>query len=172
VGSHLCGRAASPVVMVPRLWRQGPMNDDPVVVALDGVSTSLVGLQFGFEQARRVKTLVIVVHATPANTSPLNDAAQEKNVAHLVATVKSDHLDTDVVVRFAHEDVDAAIVESSLSASMLVLGPSHSDHAGWLTKSVAQAVLKHSECPLAVTSRQTRSATSARQGLIEDRTRP
>ncbi len=153
IAAPLCHRSVCPVVVVPRRWEQGPMNRDPVVVALDGKSASQAVLQVAFKAAHLLTTSVVALHAMPASSWPRSVAAEERNLSELLAGVKQENPEARVSVQTVAGDPRQVLVEASLSASVLVVGAPHRDGlAAWI-RSVARGVLKEAECPVYVVPR-------------------
>lgn len=153
IAAPLCHRSVCPVVVVPSGWEQGPMNRHPVVVALDGKSATHAVLQTAFEAASLLRTSVVAVHAMPASSWPRSIAAEERNLSEMLAGVKEENPEILVSVRTVSGDPRQALIESSLSASALVVGAPHSDGLAAWTRSVARGVLKEAECPVYVVPR-------------------
>ncbi|MET0695338.1 MAG: universal stress protein [Propionibacteriaceae bacterium] len=153
IAAPLCHRASCPVIVVPSGWEHGAMNRHPVAVALDGKSATEEVLRVAFEVAVLLKTRLVAVHAMSANSWPRDVAAEERNLAELLAGHKQDNPEVDVTVQTVSGDPKRALVESSLTASLLVVGAPHSEGLAAWTRSVARGVLEQVECPVAVVPR-------------------
>lgn len=153
VAAPLCRSAPCPVVVVPRGWELGAMNRHPVVVALDGTSDATGVLQAAFEAAHLLDTPVLALKAMPVNAWPRDVAAAERNVAEVLAGFRQDNPDVQVSVLTVAGDPRTALVESSLSASVLVVGTPHTEGLAVWTRSVARSVVNRAECPVVVAPR-------------------
>jgi nucleotide-binding universal stress UspA family protein len=153
VASRLCKDASCPVVVVPTTWRQDLVQQGPVVIALAGRSAAAEALTLAFEEAVLRQVSMIALHAMPVGASPDDVEAEERNLAELLAGYRSDYPDVAVSVSTVVGDPDRVVLESSLSASLLVVSTSRATGLASWTRSLARLVLNRTHCPVAVIPR-------------------
>ena len=150
VGSAVCARAACPVVVVPPGWTRWRSLGGPVVVALDAETPAAEALRLAFDEAERLRTGVVALHAVPLE----EDASFSEDrvcLEEVLAGAKEDHPDTTVRTRLVSGDPRTWIVHESMRASLMVVGhPHHAEHLGGWSRSVARSVMDRSFCPVAV----------------------
>ncbi|MDX6322023.1 MAG: hypothetical protein QOF52_1881, partial [Propionibacteriaceae bacterium] len=96
---------------------------------------------------------IVALHAMPVGASPDDVEAEERNLAELLAGYRSDYPDVAVSVSTVVGDPDRVVLESSLSASLLVVSTSRATGLASWTRSLARLVLNRTHCPVAVIPR-------------------
>ena len=155
--------ASCPVVVVP----VPPSSDLPrhdVVVGVDGSTTSLAALAFGFEAASVLGEPLVAVHAwmDPARLAPYAQlplvydadlvAHEERLVlAESMAGFAERYPDVKVDARVVHDHAVHALITAAVTARLLVVGSRGRGRLGALfLGSVSHGVLHHARVPVAV----------------------
>lgn len=156
-------RTRVPVVMVPAEWVD---VGDPVTVGISDDDSSDTALAFAASEARATEASIRLVHAwlmpTPSfSGSAVMVSSQEAVMAEHRATLSA--AEDWVAQRYPTMSLRSELVRDSRSAalvrfaprsSLLVIGTHHHGVlAGSLLGSVAEGVLWHAECPVAVVPR-------------------
>ena len=160
VASPLAHHSGCPVAVVPPSWRRGQHDGRPVVVALDGETASVAALDFAMLEAELLGAEVVALCALRDGTPAAAESA-ERNVNELVAGIRADHPDTNVRVVTVRGDTQHVILTAAQSASVLVVGPPHTEGLATWTRSVARRVMTSVECPLVVVPRRRRRANGS-----------
>jgi nucleotide-binding universal stress UspA family protein len=160
VSQHLTRHAHCPVVVV-----RGPRAaaSKRIVVGVDGSEAAAQALAFAFAHAEVVGGTVVAVHGrgvaaingpwdvdvAPAVTDEMESA--QRLLAEAVAGYRSEHPDVPVELQPMPVPAVRALADSSLTASLVVVGTrGHGGFMGLLLGSVSAGVLQHAECPVAV----------------------
>ncbi|SCL26820.1 universal stress protein [Micromonospora inyonensis] len=136
----------------------------PVVVGVDGSDLSRLAVQVAAEQAAWRDTGLLAVHAYrhPASTGPGDmqplvhqegalRGEEERLLAESLAGLADRYPQVPVTGQVVHAKPGAALTEASRRAQLLVVGArGRGELTGLLLGSVSQAVLHHSDCPVAV----------------------
>ncbi|WP_405493311.1 universal stress protein [Streptomyces sp. NBC_00096] len=164
-GIACAGRAACPVVVVPRA--DPPLHDPygKVVLGLNSAAPDDSTTWFAFREAARrgARLEVVVAHAWPARTftvaGAIGTAAHEQTAsAHEVAALAAAHLRPyaerfpEVAVERVSAPGNAAghLVAASQAADLIVIGRHRQRPLSPRLGSVTNAVLLHTGCPVAV----------------------
>jgi nucleotide-binding universal stress UspA family protein len=168
VAGHACGR----VVVIRGEWRPANQSPGPVLVGVDGSPAAQAATAFAFEEAALRDVPLVAVCALTDSVGRLGEAHQlEEDFGHLMACEAKEHPDVTVVRRVLAGTPRAALLTASADAQMLVVGARGRDGVeGMRLGSVAQAVLHHAPCPVAVV-RLTRGRT-AREAPAPSRHHP
>lgn len=172
VAAPFCKQAPCPVVVVPRAWQPGPENHAPVVVALAHGLAGSEALDLGFEEAALSKTNVVALRAVRHAEPDVEVGMEEQGFAELMARYVGVYPDVSVQVRSVVGDPDRVIIESSKSASLLVVSSPRATGRGSWMRSVARRVLNQTQCPIAVIPRPRvgdAGVGSAARGVSADR---
>lgn len=161
----LCTSVGCPVVVTPKDWQPTEAGSRPVVVAVRGGLPAAASLQVAFEEAELRDTTVVALQAMPAAEYPHDLASRQRNLAELVAGSKQDYPRVRVEVRSVGGDASEVLIESSLTASVLVVSYPHSARVGAWTSSVARSVLGRTGCPIVVMPREAEAAARHNDGL-------
>ncbi len=150
LGSRLVDRVRCPVVVVPADAGREPAARSPVVVALDGETAAVEALELAFDEAERRRRMILALHAGPLTALPARCAAEERDVAEILAGWKADHPDVVVRTLICPAEPTELIVQASRDAALMVIGRPHAAAGGGWSRSVAAAVLTLAHCPLAI----------------------
>ncbi len=159
-GGTMAGRiardASCPVIMVPE--RCVSVDErGAVVVTIDGDTSAVGPLSYGFEQAQSRDRTLIVLHAVPVGTSDADFESHRANVAEIIAGWGGLFPDVKVLVSSTIGDaVDTCVGASSL-ASLVVIGRPHGRVGSFaLARPVAMSVMHRAQCAVAIVPRNYR----------------
>jgi nucleotide-binding universal stress UspA family protein len=141
-----------------------PDTDRPVVVGVDGSTSSLRAVDFAFDEAARRAARLVAVHSwwievvegmvvtTPG--SPQWQLAAERmhaEAAESLAGHRQRYPEVDVEVRMVNDRPVDALVSASQDADLLVVGSrGRGGFAGLLLGSVTRGAMTRASCPVAV----------------------
>ncbi|WP_329317031.1 universal stress protein [Streptomyces sp. NBC_01262] len=160
---HLAAHARCPVMVVR--GRPGPARR--IVLGVDGSPAGDAAVEFAFAEAALRGTGIIALHAwTPwsAPAPPPQDPsmpyayepgmladAEERLLAEAVAGWRERYPSVSVEYKVLRGGAREALIESSGSAELLVVGArGRGGFVGLLLGSVSQALLHHAHCPVTV----------------------
>lgn len=150
VASRLALHADSPVVVVPEndeAWQHA----GGIVVALDAETPARGPLRFAFEQASESGSRLRVLHALPRDADRAEAELLRVDVLEILAGWRPDHPDVEVTLHLSSEPPDAACLEASEQAQLVVVGRPHRHvsrpHAG---RPLEARVIDRAHCPVAV----------------------
>lgn len=178
VGEAVTQQAHSPVVVVRGKTVQHPSA--PVVVGIDGSSTSAAAIAYAVSYARMLGAPLLGVTAVP---DPLQSVAPEvalteehaalvrrdaeRTLHRALTDVRAKHPDLAVEPRILELEPPEALIRAAEEAQILVVG-SHGRRgfAGMVLGSVSRTLLHQAPCPVAVIVRPRRrlSAKAVRSG--------
>jgi len=130
-----------------------------IVVGVDGSDVSTAAIRFAFQEAARRHVGVTAVHAV---APPRRHRCPTRVAEAIDQQLFAESLDRmrvsgiDLQTRLVHAHPAQALIEASAGAGLVVVGSGNADP---LLGSVSQAVLNHSDCPVAVV--RPRPVTSA-----------
>lgn len=159
VGAQVAAHAPCPVVVVRGERRDG----QAVVVGVDGSPLGERALEYAFDFAARHGLGVRAIHAYPSvalvppvPATIVTPRSELRQAAELLVERSVDAWS----IKFPAVSVEpiavpgsaaAALTEASKGSNLLVVGSrGHGGFAGLLLGSVSQAVLRHSDCPVAI----------------------
>jgi nucleotide-binding universal stress UspA family protein len=162
VSQQVATHGQAPVVVV-----RGPsdrVSTSMVTVAVDGSPASNDAVQFAFDFASRHAMGLRAVHAWevpffdgPGVTVPVTMALDEVHdeeirlTAEAIAGWSQKYPDVAVTQQAVHGSAERVVIEASSDADLIVVGSrGRGGFSGLLLGSVSQALLHHSECPVAV----------------------
>ena len=148
VTAQICAHAPCPVVVVPADAKR--TLHQPVVVALDGTTAAASALRVAFEEAALWHLPLTALHARPDDDTAREAAERRVNIEEILAGWKADQPDVAVHSQVVSGDPAQVIAEYSEHAALMVVGRPHQRRVGSWARSVANAVLSHCGCPLAV----------------------
>lgn len=152
ISGPVAARAACPVVVVPQGWTE-PASRQAVVVALDGRTAAHEALEVAFAEAEYGSCPLLAVHAAPAARFQWLADEDQANILEILAGHKQDHPEVAVSTLTVPGEPGSAILAEASDARLLVVGRPHGEpHFGSWTTSVANAVLRHAQCPIIVTA--------------------
>ena len=148
VAGHACGR----VVVVRGAWRPANQSPGPVVVGADGSPEALAAIAFAFEEAALRGVPLVAVCALTDSVGRLGEGHQvEEDFGKLMAYEAKEHPEATVVQRVLAGTPRVELLTALADAQMLVVGSrGRGGLEGMRLGSVAQAVLQHAPCPVAV----------------------
>jgi nucleotide-binding universal stress UspA family protein len=157
ISMSVAAHARCPVVVV----RGTAAESGPVVVGVDNSPGSRMAVQYAFETANRRHTGLVAVQALPdsyftVGADPPPDQQEIRNRAdlHLAEQLSgwcADYPDVTVRREVSNKHPVAALCEAAKQAQLLVVGHrGRGGFAGLLIGSVANGVLHHAPCPVAV----------------------
>jgi nucleotide-binding universal stress UspA family protein len=148
VAGHACGR----VVVIRGEWRPANQSPGPVVVGVDGSPVAQTATAFAFEEATLRDVPLVAVCALADASGRLGEGHQlEEDFGQLMVYEAKEHPEVTVVRRVLAGTPRAALLAAAADAQMLVVGSrGRGGLEGMRLGSVAQAVLHHAPCPVAV----------------------
>lgn len=154
VAVHTAAHAHCPVLVV----RGAEPATGPVVVGVDGSTTSGLAVGFAFQEAAHRGADLVPVLALgsrpwrpPANTAGLVDQEARRTLSESLAGWGTQYPDVVVRPEVVPGHPRHALVERSATAQLVVLGARGRDtFEGLVLGSLSQALLHHSACPVAV----------------------
>jgi nucleotide-binding universal stress UspA family protein len=149
VGAQVAMYSHAPVIVVRPPGGPGtPVADAPVVVGVDGSSSSTDVLGFAFDEARHRGVPLVAVHAT-RDQAPGADPAGA--LADTLAAWAEKFPDVPVIPVVRPTEPAPALIEASRDAGLIVVGNrGHGGFARLLLGSVSHALIGHAACPVAV----------------------
>ena len=149
VTSPVAAQAQCPVVVVPGGWSRTAVGIRPVVVAVDGETAATSALDFAFAEAEFRRCGVTALHCFALRDAP-SDQGKRATITEVLAGHEQSHPDIAVRALFLPGEPKDAIIDQSVSAAMVVVGRPHRRRLGSWTRSVARALLDHTQSPLVV----------------------
>ena len=150
VAGHLVMHAPCPVIVVPEQELPSAGGGE-VVVTLDGDTRSAGPLRLAFEEADARDCLLNVLHSTPPGTLAADVIASHARASDVLAEVRAEHPDVEVLESNPLDDIAAAATRASQVADLVVVGrPSHPHLSLLLARPVAVSVLSRARCAVAV----------------------
>ncbi|MEV5536422.1 universal stress protein [Saccharopolyspora shandongensis] len=157
ISISVAAHARCPVVVV----RGDAAASGPVVVGIDNSEANRIAVHYAFGAANRRHTGLLAVQALPdayftAGTYPVPDRQEIQNRAELHLSEQlsgwcADYPDVTVRREVANEHPVPTLCEAARRAQLLVVGHrGRGGFAGLLLGSVANGVLHHAPCPVAV----------------------
>ena len=152
VAWQVAGHASGRVVVVRGEWRPINAPPGPVVVGADGSPAAQAAVAFAFEEAALRDVPLVAVCALTDAPGRLGEAHQvEEDFEHLMACEAKEHPEVTVIRRVLAGTPRVALLTAAADAQMLVVGSrGRGGLEGMSLGSVAQAVLHHAPCPVAV----------------------
>ena len=152
VAWQVAGHARGRVVVIRGEWRPANQSPGPVVVGVDGSPAAQAATAFAFEEATLRDVPLVAVCALADAPGRLGKGHQlEEDFGQLMAYEAKEHPEVTVVQRVLAGTPRAALLTAAADAQMLVVGSrGRGGLEGMCLGSVAQAVLHHAPCPVAV----------------------
>jgi nucleotide-binding universal stress UspA family protein len=158
VSGHLARKAACPVLVVPEVDQLSDQRGG-VVVTIDGDTSALSPLRYGFEQADIRGETLHVLHAAPAATLQDDFDNHRANVAEILAGWAELYPDVRVLSSLTSGDPVETCLAATEHASLVVIGRPHSHTVVFaLARPLAMQVLRQAHCPVAVVASDYRGA--------------
>lgn len=152
VSRRVAGYAQGPVVVVRGEWQRANDGARPVAVGVDGSPGAQAALAFAFEEAALHRVPLLAVCALADAPASLGAAHRmEEDFAHLMETQEKEHPEVPVLREVPNGSPRSALLAAADGAQLLVVGSRGlAGLAGMRLGSVAEAVLHHAPCPVAV----------------------
>ncbi|MBC7633592.1 universal stress protein [Aeromicrobium sp.] len=149
VARRLAEHSSCPVVVVPDTW-DGDADSRGVTLMLDGETTAHEPLRFAFEAADRGSRRLRIIHVLEPDDGG-SDSRVWREMTHLIDLWGATHPHVLVTTTVITGVADLTTIGSLEKTGLLVLGRSHeSRHITALSRSLAQKVIEHASCPVAV----------------------
>jgi len=141
-----------PVVIVRGQWHVADHAPGPVVVGLDLSSASQAAIAFAFHEAQLHGVPLLAVCALADAADVLGGAREmEAGFSHAITLLEKEHPDVTVLRHVAQGSPRTALLAAASDAQLLVVGcRGRGGVRGMSLGSVAQAMLHHAPCPVAV----------------------
>jgi nucleotide-binding universal stress UspA family protein len=163
VSQRVATHAGCPVTVV-RGRGDIPSDSGPVVVGVDGSSSSLEALELGFRFAAERDANLVAVRAYSPPSPPWDkgiqpmaydtkerDDAEHKALFEWLAPLREKFPAIDVEALVAHGGAAGVLTGVSKTAQIVVVGSrGHGSLAGTLIGSVGLQVLHHADCPVVI----------------------
>ena len=163
VSQRVATHATCPVVVV-RGRRDIVPGSGPVVVGVDGSTSSLEALELGFRFAaeRNAKLVAVRAYSPPSppwgkGVQPVaydtneRDVAEQQALTERVAPLRQKFPDVAVEGLVAHGGAASVLAGVSKTAQIVVVGSrGHGSLAGTLLGSVGLQLLHHADCPVVI----------------------
>uniref|UniRef100_UPI00196B411D universal stress protein n=1 Tax=Actinoplanes solisilvae TaxID=2486853 RepID=UPI00196B411D len=122
-------------------------RDGPIIVGVNGSSSSEQALDFAFETAARQQEELVVVRAV---ASASTDGFGDKELSALTALVanREDKYDLKARVKVLPGEPEAVLIAESIRAGLVVVGARGRRPYQGLLGSAAQTLLHHSPAPI------------------------
>lgn len=140
------------VVIVRGQWHVVGHASGPVVVGLDQSPSSQAAIAFAFREAQLHRVPLLAVCALADAPGMLGGALEmEADFNHAITLLEKEHPDVTVLRQVAQGSPRAALLAAASEAQLLVVGcRGRGGVRGMSLGSVAQAMLHHAPCPVAV----------------------
>ena len=141
-----------PVVIVRGQWHVADHAPGPVVVGLDQSPASQAAIAFAFREAQLHGVPLLAVCALADTADGLGGAREmEAGFSHAITLLEKEHPDVTVLRHVAQGSPRTALLAAASDAQLLVVGcRGRGGVRGMSLGSVAQAMLHHAPCPVAV----------------------
>jgi nucleotide-binding universal stress UspA family protein len=162
---QVAGHARGPVVIVRGRWRQPNHPSGPVVAAADGSAASEDVIRFALGEAELRRAPLLAVCALADAPGSLGCAHRiEEDFARVLRLHEKEHPELTVLRQVSAGSPRTALLDAAAGAQLLVVGSrGRGGFKGMRLGSVAQAVIHHASCPVAViTSGEEEASRSGR----------
>jgi len=152
VSRRVAGYAEGSVVVVRGRWQRPNDGAAPVAVGVDGSPEAQAALAFAFEEAALHRVPLLAVCALADASASLGGAHRmEEDFARLMETQEKEHPEVPVLRQVPNGSPRSALMAAAEGAQLLAVGPrGRAGLIGMRLGSVAEAVLHHAPCPVAV----------------------
>ncbi len=133
-------------------WQRANDGAGPVAVGVDCSPEARAALAFAFEEAALHRVPLLAVCALADASASLGGAHRmEEDFARLMETQEKGHPEVPVLRQVPNGSPRSALLAVAEGAQLLVVGPrGRAGLIGMRLGSVAEAVLHHAPCPVAV----------------------
>jgi nucleotide-binding universal stress UspA family protein len=155
---HLAAHGHGRIVVVRGTWRPVNESPGPVVVGVDGSPASLAAITFAFEEAALRDVPLVAVCALADAPGMLGGARRiEEGFSRVITLEEKEHPEATVLRQVTVGTPRSALLTAAAGAQMLVLGVRGLGGLGGMALgSVAQALLHHAPCPVAIVHQSAR----------------
>jgi len=152
VSWHLAAHGHGRIVIVRGKWRPVNESPGPVVAGVDGSPASWAAIAFAFEEAALRDVPLVAVCALADSPGTLGGARRmEEEFSRAMTLREKEHPDVTVLRQVAAGAPRSALLDAAAGAQILVLGARGLGGLGGMSLgSVAQALLQHAPCPVAI----------------------
>jgi nucleotide-binding universal stress UspA family protein len=152
VARRVAGHGQGRVVVVRGQWRPVNQPPGPVIVGVDGSLASQAAVTFAFEEAALRDVPLVAVCALADAPGDLGGwRHKEEGFSRMMTLKEKEHPEVTVLRHVAVGSPRPALLTAAAEAQMLVVGSRGlGGLEGMSLGSVAQAMLDHSPCPVAV----------------------
>jgi len=152
VSWQVAGHASGPVVVVRGRWRPVNQSPGPVVAGVDGSGASQAAVSFAVQEAALRGVPLVALCALADAPGVLGGArALQERFSQLMTAEERARPDVTVIRQVTAGAPRSALLTAAAGAQMLIVGcRGRGGLEGMSLGSVAQAVLHHAPCPVAV----------------------
>jgi len=152
VSWQVAGHASGPVVVVRGRWRPVNQSPGPVVAGVDGSAASQATVSFAAQEAALRDVPLVALCALADAPGVLGGArALQERFSQLMTAEEWARPDVTVIRQVTAGAPRSALLTAAAGAQMLIVGcRGHGGLPGMTLGSVAQAVLHHAPCPVAI----------------------
>jgi len=152
VSWQVAGHASGPVVVVRGRWRPVNQSPGPVVAGVDGSAASQAAVSFAAQEAALRDVPLVALCALADAPGVLGGArALQERFSQLMTAEEWARPDVTVIRQVTAGAPRSALLTAAAGAQMLIVGcRGHGGLPGMTLGSVAQAVLHHAPCPVAI----------------------
>jgi len=152
VSWQVAGHASGPVVVVRGRWRPVNQSPGPVVAGVDGSAASQATVSFAAQEAALRDVPLVALCALADAPGVLGGArALQERFSQLMTAEEQARPDVTVIRQVTAGAPRSALLTAAAGAQMLIVGcRGHGGLPGMTLGSVAQAVLHHAPCPVAI----------------------
>ena len=173
----VAARAHCPVISVPDTWTEGSEHGR-VVVGVDESEAAHDALALAFEEARRRKARLVVLHAWKLPTAYDDISYSQLAVEDWLASAGGEmektlapfqevFPDVDVEVALKHEFAGPALVDATKDADLIVVGRrGHGAPWGIYLGSLARLLIREGRCPVEIAPQHLHHAPEAEARLL------
>lgn len=173
----VAARAHCPVVCVPDSWAPGGERGH-IVVGVDESDASHDAMRYAFEEARRRRSKLTVLHAWRLPTAyddigysqvALDDwlATAREEMAKTLAPFEETYPDVELEVELRHEFAGPALVAATQTADLIIVGRrGHGSPLGIYLGSLARMLIREGKCPVEITPQHPRRGVKAEERLL------
>jgi nucleotide-binding universal stress UspA family protein len=149
---HLAAHGHGRIVVVRGKWRPVNESPGPVVAGVDGSPASWAAITFAFEEAALRDVPLVAVCALADAPGLLGGAHRlEEGFSHAMTLQEKEHPEVTVLRQVTVGSPRPALLAAAAGAQLLVLGARGLGGLDGMTLgSVAQVLLHHAACPVAI----------------------
>jgi nucleotide-binding universal stress UspA family protein len=151
------------VIVVRGQWKHVNASPGPIVAGVDGTPASENALAFAFEEAVLRDVPLVALCALADSPGVLGQARQlHDEFGRVMSWLETEHPDVEVIRQVVEGAPRFALLDAAQGAQLVVAGSlGRTGMPGMPLGSVAQALLHHSSCPVAIVHPPPAPAVSA-----------